>query len=286
MSAYPTVQPYPAPAPNSGNPYPTEHQTYPNSHYGPPASYGQTSAYPPAGGAAYPPPNAGYPAPAPAAYPAPVVQQTIVGPPPPVAPLFIVDSQRKATHQPGVLVYSAKFSEQKLSCLYCIQTCPFCMECCGSSREMAKLTHLDVYTHGVLFSKPDFWAHSCDGCCGQNSLGIMRYYDHPIFNQTVTSDGLCYGGFWAMCACQGSFGEQITFMNSCCQNCMCNRSKLNHFIGCCNCCGINETIFGLKEDEGRRLAAIINEQASIFRANPNQYRLDPLVANGVDTKYV
>ena len=312
MSAYPAPQPYPVgqayPAPPQGayptappagtSPYPNEHQTYPNSHYGAPASYGQTSGHAsgvyPAPSGAYPAPNGGaYPAPtdcgAPVAYPSPVVQQVVVAPPPPVAPLFVVDSQRRSTQQPGVLVYSAKFSEQRLTCLYCVQSWPFCSACCTDTARMAKLTHFDVYTNAVVFSKPHFIAHTCDGCCDHHAVGTVRYYDHPVFDQAVTSNGLCYGHVYACCACQGSFGEQITFMNTCCANCCCNCSGLQHYTGLCNCnsgCGANETIFGLKEDEGRRLAAIINEQASIFRANPNQYRLDSLVANGVDTKYV
>lgn len=220
--------------------------------------------------------------------PAPIIQQIVVAPPPPVAPLFVVDGQRMSTHQPGVLVYSAKFSEMKLNCLYCVQTCPFCVDCgCsgGGKNEMAKMTHLDVYTNAVLFSKPDFVAHTCDGCCGRSALGHLRFYDHPVFSHRVTSDGLCYGHAYSCFACQGSFGEQITFMNGCCYDCACNRSALQHYLGCCNCCGVNETIFGLKEDEGRRLAAIINEQANMFRANPNRYALDPLVANGVEKSF-
>ena len=226
-----------------------------------------------------------------AAPPAPVVQQIVVAPPPPVTPLFVVDSQRRSTQQPGVLVYSAKFSEQRLSCLYSVQSCPFCMESCNDTIRMAKLTHLDVYTNAVVFSKPHSIAHTCDGCCYHHAIATTRYFDHPAFNQPVTSDGNCYGHIYACFACQGSFGEQITFTNACCCDCICNHTNLNHYLGICNCCcnagcGSTETIFGLKAEEGRRLAAIINEQASIFRANPNQYQLDSLIANGVDTKYL
>lgn len=224
-----------------------------------------------------------YPAQPVAAYPqpvaiAPVVQQVVVAPAP-VIPLFIVDTQRKATQQPGVLVYSAKFNSLKLQCLYCLLTCPFCCTTCNNTDEMSRLTHLDVYTNYVSFASPDGCWHLCDACCGHTTVAVSRYFDHHTFNRAVTSDGLCYGRAYLCCACQGSFGEQITFMNGCFSDC-CKPSGLAHFTSCCNCCGVSETIFGLKEEEGRKLAGIINEQVSIFRANPGMYPLDPLVANG------
>lgn len=221
-----------------------------------------------------------------AAYPQPVVaypppQPVAMAPPAPVKPLFIVDTQRMATHQPGVLVYSAKFTAARLNCLYCVLSCPWC---CVNTETMARNTHLDVYTNGILFSKPDFVPHSLDFlCCNRQARGTFRYFDHTAFNQSVTSDGLCYGLCWGCIACQGSFGEQITFANGCCTDC-CTPSGIKHFATCCTCCGIAETVFGLREDEGRKLAAIINEQVSAFRSNPQMYRLDPIVRDGIDAK--
>lgn len=217
-----------------------------------------------------------------AAYPPQVVAypQPVMAPPAPVKPLFIVDTQRMATHQPGVLVYSAKFTQARLNCLYNVLSCPWC---CTNTEAMARNTHLDVYTNGILFSQPDFIPHTCDCYCGRQAIGTFRYFDHSTFNQTITSDGLCYGKIWACLACQGSFGEQITFSHGCCWDC-CTPSGIRHFMTCCTCCGVAETVFGLREDEGKKLAAIINEQVAVFRSNPEMYRLDPIVRDGLDTK--
>ena len=294
MSAYPAAYP-PQPQPQSVYPAQVQSGVYPAQTAAPYGAYPADPAFAAPPVVAYPvgpAPMVSYPAPVtvvpvPVAPMVPVVQQQVtVAPPAPVRPLFVVDSQRRSTHQPGVLVYSAKFSQKRLSCLYSALSCPFCMNSCNNSSKMATLTHLDVYTNGVLFSKPHSTAHTCDGCCSHQAIGVMRYYDHPSFRRPVTSNGMCYGGLYGCFACQGSFGEQVTFKSSCGTECCCNLTKLSHYCSVCNCCYATETIFGLKEDEGRRLAAIINEQASMFRANPNQYRLDPLIENGVDTKFI
>jgi len=185
--------------------------------------------------------------------------------------IYIPDSQRNPAHHPGKLVYSAQFDHERLVCLYRAMTFPFC---CGLE-DMARNTHYDVYTNGVVLSRPSFFVHSADCCCGRQAWGLKTFFNHTVFDSPTTPMRVCKGSCFALCGYCGKFGDQINHhsfgMNEC------RISGMSHFT-LHGCCETYEVVFGLKEGESARLSIIINEQARLFRENPTAYALESVAA--------
>eukprot|EP00744_Colponema_vietnamica_P000852 GILI01001479.1.p1 GENE.GILI01001479.1~~GILI01001479.1.p1 ORF type:complete len:236 (-),score=55.17 GILI01001479.1:148-807(-) len=182
--------------------------------------------------------------------------------------MYIPDTQRNPKHHPGRFIYSAQFDHEKLICLYKCMTFPFC---CGLE-EMARETHYDVYSNSVMFSQPTFFSSGPDCCLGRPAWGLTRYYDHPVFDAAVTTGPLCKGGcLLAVLGYTGKFGDQLNHHVRCLNTC--EPSGLAH-ISIISCPEGFESVYGLKDHEGARLASIINDQVRIFRQNPTAYALD------------
>lgn len=186
--------------------------------------------------------------------------------------IYIPDSQRNPAHHPGKLVYSAQFDRERLMCLYRAMTFPFC---CGLE-EMAQNTHYDVYTNGVVVTRPSFYPHSADCCCGRQAWGLKTFYEHTVFDEPTSAMRVCKGSCFSICGYCGKFGDQINHHSFGLNECRLSGMAHSTLFGCCETI---EVVFGLKQGEGARLSAVINEQARLFRENNQSYALDSVVAS-------
>lgn len=182
--------------------------------------------------------------------------------------IYIPDAQRNPKHHPGKFIYSAQFDHEKLICLYTAMTFPYC---CGLE-EMARETSYDIYSNAVTLTRPTFIYGTPDCCLGRPAWGLTRYYDHPVFDAAVTTGPYCHGGCILGCLGYfGKFGEQINHHSRCLNTC--ELSNLGHF-SIHGCPEAIESVYGLQDHEGARVASIINDQVRVFRANPTGYALD------------
>lgn len=210
-------------------------------------------------------------APTPGTYP---VQQVMPVAPGLVQAVYVADPQRKPTHHPGKLIYSAKMDHDGLKCLYCILTTPFC---CGLE-EMARNTHLDIYSNALVLSRPAYYPHAADCCFGRQAWGQTIFFDHTGFDEPSSAIRFCRGTCFNLCGYFGKFGDQLNIHNFGCNTCPPRLSGLGHFV-LFGCCETIETTYGLAPGEGARVSAIVNEQVRLFRENPTGYPLDIVAAS-------